>query len=128
MFSGAQFSGRKKVELASNHQDCSHLSLSDIRVILALLSTAFLLGVLSNLHHNHVSKFRFRISGVFIRYQEFLDCLFFFAPNYVRFCVLVFPKHGLRSNLWLEGSERGWWTNIWTIWNNHSICINTIFF
>ena len=63
MFSGAQFSGRKKVQLASNHQDCSHLSLSDIRVILALLSTAFLLGVLSNLHHNHMSKFRFRISG-----------------------------------------------------------------
>ena len=43
MFSGAQFCGCKIFSLASNLQDCSRLSLSDIRVIRALLSTAFLL-------------------------------------------------------------------------------------
>ena len=46
MFSGAQFCAGAKPWVGKPPQDCSRLSLSDIRVIPALLSSAFLLGAL----------------------------------------------------------------------------------
>lgn len=69
MFSGAQFCAGAKPWVGKPPQDCSRLSLSDIRVIPALLSSAFLLGALKippPLYHQDIRIHAIGILGYMI--------------------------------------------------------------